>query len=124
MSTWFTILTILILIASILLILVVLAQNGKGDGMASNFVAGNQVLGVRQMADSLEKISWGLVTFILVMSIVTSIAISGSRQSGVDVTDQIETEAVEQPAFPGIQTEEAPAQEAPAAETPAETPAE
>ena len=111
MSTWFTILTILILIASILLILVVLAQSGKGDGMASNFVAGNQVLGVRQMADSLEKISWGLVTFILVMSIVTSIAISGSRQSGVDVTDQIET--VEQPAFPGIQTE-APATEVPA----------
>ena len=120
MSTWFTILTILILIASILLILVVLAQNGKGDGMASNFVAGNQVLGVRQMADSLEKISWGLVTFILVMSIVPSIAISGSRQSGVDVTDQIETEAVEQPAFPGIQTE-APATEAPATEVPADS---
>ena len=54
------------------------------------------------------------------MSIVTSIAISGSRQSGVDVTDQIETEAVEQPAFPGIQTE-APATEAPATEVPADS---
>ncbi len=125
MGTLFTILTICIVVASILLVLVVLLQNGKGDGLASNFVAANQTLGVRQAADILEKMSWGLVTFILVLSIVTSIATSGSKKSDIDVTDQIQTEAVQQPEFPGIQNQgaadqAAPAQEAPATEAPAQ----
>ena len=64
MNTVFTILTILVVIAAILLIGVVLLQNGKGEGLASNFVAGNQTFGVRQTADILEKITWGLVAFI------------------------------------------------------------
>ena len=72
MNALFTTLVVLIIIASILLILVVLLQSGKGDGMASNFVAGNQTFGVRQTADILEKITWGLVTFIAVVSIVAS----------------------------------------------------
>ena len=73
MNALFTILTILILLAAALLVLVVLLQNGKGEGLASNFVAGNQTFGVRQTADLLEKVSWGLVAFILVLSIVTSV---------------------------------------------------
>ena len=68
MNALFTILTILIIIAAALLVLVVLLQNGKGDGLASNFVAGNQTFGVRQTADILEKITWGLVAFILVVA--------------------------------------------------------
>lgn len=65
MNWLFVTLTVFILIACVLLILVVLLQNGKGDGLASNFVAGNQTFGVRQTADMLEKVTWGLVTFIL-----------------------------------------------------------
>lgn len=72
MNAAFTILTILVIIASILLILVVLLQNGKGEGLASNFVAGNQTFGVRQTADLLEKFTWGLVIFVLVVSIISS----------------------------------------------------
>ena len=117
MNTLFTILTILIVIASILLTIVVLLQNSKGEGMASNFVSANQTLGVRQTADILEKVSWGLVTFILVVSIITSFTITGNRGSEIDVTDQIENTAA-QPEFPT-----APATEAPAHETPA-TPAQ
>ena len=41
---------VLILIASILLILAVLAQSPK-SGMAANFGASNQVMGVRQTSD-------------------------------------------------------------------------
>lgn len=101
MNALFTILTVLIVIAAILLILVVLLQNGKGEGLASNFVAGNQTLGVRQTADILEKFSWYLVTFILVLSIVSSFTL-GSRTTETDMTDQIENVATEsQPAFPG-----------------------
>ena len=51
MSVLFTILTVLILVASILMTLIVLLQNGKGGGLASNFVAGNQTFGVRQTTE-------------------------------------------------------------------------
>ena len=101
MNVVFIILTVLIVIAALMLIGVVLLQNSKGDGMASNFVAGNQTFGVRQTADILEKITWILVTFVLVVSIIASFT-TGSRQTGIDVTDKIENtvNASEQPAFP------------------------
>ena len=100
-SAIFTILVVLIILAAALLILVVLLQNGKGDGLASNFVAGNQTLGVRQTADLLEKVTWGLVAFILVLSIVSAFTVKGSG-SGIDISDEIEQIATEtqQPEFP------------------------
>ena len=115
MNTLFTILTVLIVIAAILLIAVVLLQNGKGGGMASNFVAGNQTFGVRQTADILEKISWGLVAFIIVVSIIASFS-TGTNGTGIDVTDRLENVATdEQPAFPTAPVDiEAPATEVPA----------
>ena len=120
MNALFTILTVLIVIAAVLLILVVLLQSGKGDGLASNFVAGNQTLGVRQTADILEKFTWGLVTIIVVLAIVASFT---SRTSGseVDLTNSIENATTTQePEFPAIPVpQEAPSTEAPAAETPA-----
>ena len=100
MNALFTILTILILIAAVLLVIVVLLQNGKGEGLASNFVAGNQTFGVRQTADLLEKVSWGLVAFILVLSIVTSFT-TGTSGSDMDVTNKIENVATQSaPEFP------------------------
>ncbi len=91
MNTLFVILTILAVIASVLLVAVVLLQNGKGEGLASNFVAGNQTFGVRQTADMLEKITWGLVTFILVIAISSSFTLGSGSQSSVDTTsDKIE----------------------------------
>ena len=114
MNALFTILTVLIIIAAVLLILVVLLQNGKGEGLASNFVAGNQTFGVRQTADILEKITWGLVTFIFVISIVASFTAKTKVGTGIDITDKIENvEADQQPAFPAAPIEAA---EAPTAE--------
>lgn len=100
MNALFVILTVLIVIASVLLVCVVLLQNGKGEGMASNFVAGNQTFGVRQTADILEKISWGLVAFIIVLSIASSFTTS-TNGADVDITNKIENiETSEQPSFP------------------------
>lgn len=115
----FTVLTVFIVIAAILLIIVVLLQNGKGQGMASNFTSANQTLGVRQTADILEKVSWGLVTFILVVSIVTAFT-TRTAVSGVDVTEKIENTA-SQPEFPSAPIQQAnPAQEAPSTDSSAE----
>ena len=107
MNALFTILTVLVIIAAILLIIAVLLQSGKGEGMASNFVAGNQAFGVRQTADILEKFTWGLVSFILVISIISSFTL-GTNGVDVDVTNKIENAATEQvPEFPSapIETE-------------------
>ena len=84
MSTAFVILLVLIIIASILLIAVVLLQNGKDGGLATNFTSANQTLGVRQTATILEKATWYLVSFILVVSIITVFVNRGSTQSGVN----------------------------------------
>ena len=108
MNTLFVILVVLIVIASLLLIGVVLLQNGKGGGLASNFVAGNQAFGVRQTADLLEKITWGLVAFILVASIAASFTVKTGRTEG-NIDNPIENTETAQPLeeFPSapIQTE-------------------
>lgn len=107
MNAVFTILIVLIVLAAILLVGVVLLQNGKGEGMASNFVAGNQAFGVRQTADILEKITWGLVCFIVVLSVAASFTTT-SNVHATDITEQIENVAAdEQPAFPSapVQTQ-------------------
>ena len=115
MNALFTILTVLVVIAAILLILVVLLQNGKGEGLASNFVAGNQTLGVRQTADILEKFTWGLVTFIIVVAIIASFA-TGTNGTDIDLSNDIENvNTNQQPEFPAAPLP----QEAPATETPA-----
>uniref|UniRef100_UPI003FEE584C preprotein translocase subunit SecG n=1 Tax=Candidatus Cryptobacteroides bacterium TaxID=3085639 RepID=UPI003FEE584C len=116
MNVIFTILVVLVVIASILLTIVVLLQNGKGDSMASNFVAGNQTFGVRQTANMLEKVTWGLVAFIVIVSVISSFTM-GSQGTQVDITNKLGKETTEQPAFPtpAPAQQSAPATEAPAA---------
>lgn len=100
MKALFIILTVLVILASVLLTIVVLLQNSKGGGLASNFTTGNQTFGVRQTADLLEKITWGLVAFIFVVSVVTTF-IPHINNSG-NITDQIDTEFVT-PVNPGTE---------------------
>ena len=109
MNILFTVLTVLVLVASVLITLIVLLQNGKGGGLASNFTAGNQTFGVRQTADILEKITWGLVVFIFAISIVTTFSL-GTKSTSVDFTEKLESEAAA-PVFPEA-VQEAPAVEA------------
>ncbi len=66
----YVLLTILIVIASVLLTLLVLVQNSKGGGLAAGFSSSNQIMGVRKTTDFLEKATWGLVIFVVVLSIV------------------------------------------------------
>ena len=63
----FTLCVILIILASIVLAFVVLIQNSKGGGLASNFASSNQVMGVRKTADVLEKTTWGLAAGIMLL---------------------------------------------------------
>lgn len=71
----YTLISVLILIVCVFLILVVLVQNSKGGGLASNFAGSNQVMGVRRTTDFLEKALWTLAAILLALSILASWAI-------------------------------------------------
>ena len=64
---------IMICIASILLILAVLVQSPK-SGMAANFGAANQTMGVRQTTDFLEKFTWAMVAAVVFFSLLSTTA--------------------------------------------------
>ena len=71
----FTFISVLIVIAAVLLVLIVLVQNSKGGGLAANFSASNQVMGVRKTADFLEKATWTLAGSLVFLSIMASATI-------------------------------------------------
>ncbi len=101
MSALFTILAVLALVGSVLITLIVLLQNSKGGGLASNFTAGNQTFGVRQTTDILEKITWGLAIFILVVSIVASFSYKSNKTSLAERAGQ-DVEATTAPVEEGV----------------------
>ena len=113
MNALFVILTVLIVLAAALLIIVVLLQNGKGEGLASNFVAGNQTFGVRQTADFLEKATWTLAAVVIVLSVVATFVIPQRSSRHSNIKNQIEqTVPVEgAPEIPVTPAEPAPAGE-------------
>lgn len=110
---------ILIVIASLLMIGIVLIQESKGGGLSSNFSAANQLAGVRKTTDFIEKATWSLAGFMVVLSIACAYVAPKAISSG-SVADGIEMPATNVPGFGASQTQDA----APAAEAPAETPAE
>jgi preprotein translocase subunit SecG len=79
--------SVLILIACVLLILVVLVQNSKGGGLASNFAGSNQIMGVRRTADFLEKATWTLAIVLLVLSMVSVFIIPPAQTGGTTDTE-------------------------------------
>ena len=69
----YTFCIVVILLASGSLIFVVLVQSPKG-GMAANFGAANQVMGVRDAANGLEKFTWAMALVIVVLSLVATLS--------------------------------------------------
>ena len=93
--------TVIIVLASILLTLVVLVQTSKGGGLAANFAAGNQAFGVRQTADVLEKLTWGLAIVILVLCVAANFFVPRASARHSNVREQINNEIpVSDPSFP------------------------
>jgi preprotein translocase subunit SecG len=74
-------LSILILVASVILILIVLVQNSKGGGLASTFSSSNQIMGVRKTTDFLEKATWGLAATVGILCIVITVFIPRNEVS-------------------------------------------
>lgn len=101
--------SVLILIACVLLALVILVQNSKGGGLASNFSSSNQFMGVRKTADFLEKTTWTLAIVLLVLSLFSIFVIPRNVTTNVN-TDTELRQRINSDA-PAVQDFEAPPQE-------------
>ena len=117
----YTILAILIMIASILLIGVILIQKSKGGGLAANVNNYNQFMGVRKTTDFVEKATWGLAAFICALSIMSAFFAPKIVEGGAQLhkLPGTETQAPEfgTPADQGQATPAAQGEAAPAAKS-------
>ncbi len=68
----------LILVACVLIILAVLVQNPK-SGMAANFGVSNQVMGVRQTSDFLEKFTWSMALTVVALSLFATVVMDHEK---------------------------------------------
>ena len=100
----YTFCIVMIVIASILLILAVLVQSPK-SGMAANFGAANQTMGVRQTTDFLEKFTWAMIAAIVFFTLLSVVALPKSEKAneiigieeiaaGVDQATAVEEEVI------------------------------
>lgn len=112
----YALLTVLILLASVLLIGVVLIQKSKGGGLASNFASSNQIMGVRKTTDFVEKATWTLAIVVCVLSILTAFVAPRNLVQGSRVNNAPKQE---QQATPFATQKQAPVQQAPATPAPA-----
>lgn len=87
-----TLISIIIIIASALLIFVVFIQNPKGGGLSSDFGAAQQIGGVQKTNDFIDKATWSLAGIIAVLSIVITVVYHKSdfRQPVEDAAAQTE----------------------------------
>ena len=92
----YTFCIIMIAIASVLLILAVLVQAPK-SGMAANFGAANQTMGVRQTSDFLEKFTWAMIAAVVFFTLLSVVALSVDKKeveaAGTEVIDNLLNEA-------------------------------
>ena len=86
----YAVLVILILIVSVLLGLIVLVQNSKGGGLVSNFGGANQMMGVRQTTDFLEKATWTLGAILVVLCLLSSAFLPKNSEKGSAPKSELE----------------------------------
>lgn len=78
MSTIFTLFMVLIMIACVLLVIIIMAQNPKGGGLSSTFGGTSSAqFGVQRTNDFMEKSTWTLGVTIVVL-IILSVVLTGS----------------------------------------------
>jgi len=113
---------ILIILACVLLGFFVLIQNPKGGGLSGSFGGiGNQVIGVRQTTDVLEKGTWVLAAVIAILCLTAPFFIGAHAKAGSQTLEKtaIEKSVGNQPMqapqpAPAQQGGQQPAQPAPA----------
>jgi len=90
---------VLIILASIILGLIVLIQNPKGGGLSGTFGGfGNQLMGVKQTTDILEKGTWIFAAIVGILCMISPAFIpkSGSSSSEDDLLKGVSGKAARQ----------------------------
>ena|SRR5574344_975529 len=89
----YTLFVVLIVIAALLMIGIVLIQESKGGGLASNFSSSNSIMGVRKTTDVVEKSTWGLAIAMVVFSVICAyVAPVATTDQSVMENNAIETQ--------------------------------
>ena len=80
----------LILLFSVLLVLVVLAQNSKGGGLTSQFggSSASNIIGVKKTGDLLEKLTWGFIVGIMVLALSTNFLTANQTGTTNDILEK------------------------------------
>ena len=82
---------------------IVLIQESKGGGLASNFSASNSIMGVRKTTDFVEKATWGLAIVMVVLSVIcTYVAPTAKTEQSVLENAAMETQTVNPTTTPGF----------------------
>ena len=94
MST-FSIFITLIIIVSFLLVLVIMVQNPKGGGLSSSFGGGGQQIGgVQNTTDFLDRSTWVLASLLLVLVLLSNSMVS--RPGSLEDSSLLSTDAIEE----------------------------
>ena len=105
------------ILLTILLSLVILAQDGKGGGFTPSAAGAAQVMGVKKTTDVLEKLTWGFIAAIIVVSVS-----SGFVTGGEDVAEGEIPTTVNMQKAKATAPRQAPATAAPTTDTAATAP--
>ena len=113
---------ILIVIAALLMIGIVLIQESKGGGLASQFSGYNQIGGVRKTTDFIEKATWFLAGFMVLVSVCCAyVAPQAGNESSV--MENYQAPATNPNNLPGFGASQQKGAAAPAAAPATEAPA-
>lgn len=120
-----TLITILLILASIALVLVVIVQKSKGGGLASGFSSANNIMGVRKATDGIEKATWYLMGTIMVLSVAYTGFLGTGTSAESSLNKAVEQKAASTPKIPALGGAQTPQSANPttAPESPATTPA-
>ena len=96
----YTLFVVLIVLVSLLMIFIVLIQESKGGGLASNFSSSNSIMGVRKTTDVVEKLTWGLAVAMVVISVACAY-VAPQAATENSVMEGATQEQTALPAMPG-----------------------
>lgn len=92
-----TFLMIITSIAAILLIIIVLLQNSKGGGLDTSYGNVNQLGGVAQSTETIEKATWTLAGLIGILSLIAVLYVGNKEIVETDIDMNSTTTSVNEP---------------------------
>ena len=110
MNSLFTIILFAVIFLSFLLVLVIMVQKPKGGGLSSSFGGGDsqQLGGVKQTGDFLDKSTWFLATALLLLILFSNITLNSDKtktESELLNSDNFEIEEVLEDNSPNTESE-------------------